>query len=152
VEDALSALACGADSRCLGVIGAGQVDAEGTVNTTRLRDGRLLVGSGGASDIASSAAEVLVLCTFGRGRLVPRVDYVTSPGRSVRAVATEAAVFARANPGEPWALTDLQPGAQGLEGCPWPVAAPPGPPAPVTVEEVALLRSLDPEGRHTRRA
>jgi acyl CoA:acetate/3-ketoacid CoA transferase alpha subunit len=152
VENALSTLACGADNRCLGVIGAGQVDVEGNINSTRLRDGRILVGSGGASDIAAGAAEVVVLSSFARGRLVPRVDYVTSPGRAVRAVATEAAIFARSAEGEPWTLSDVQPGVQGLESCPWPVAAPPGPDAAVTVEELALLRSLDPKGRHTRRA
>jgi citrate lyase alpha subunit len=98
VEDALGAVTCGADARCLGVLGAAQVDRDGNLNSTRLASGRLLVGSGGANDIASRAAEVVVLCPT--DRLVPAVDFVTSPGRAVHSVVTDAGILTRARPGE----------------------------------------------------
>ena len=46
VEDVLGALTCGAGNRCLGVLGAAELDSTGTVNSTELPDGRVLVGSG----------------------------------------------------------------------------------------------------------
>ncbi len=95
VEDVLGALACGADNRCLAVIGAAQIDATGAVNSTRLADGTVLVGSGGAHDLASAAAEVVVLVRCDPQRMVPAVDYVTSPGRAVTRVVTDRATFWR---------------------------------------------------------
>lgn len=97
VEDALGAVTCGADARCLAVLGAAQVDRAGNLNSTRLGSGRLLVGSGGANDIASRAAEVIVLCPT--ERLVPAVDFVTSPGHAVRSVVTELGVLVRRRDG-----------------------------------------------------
>lgn len=95
VEDVLSTLTGGADARCLGVIGAGQIDPSGAVNSTWTSSGRLLVGSGGANDIASAAAEVLVLAPFSPGRLVPQVHHITSPGRAVSTIVTECGVIRR---------------------------------------------------------
>jgi acyl CoA:acetate/3-ketoacid CoA transferase alpha subunit/acyl CoA:acetate/3-ketoacid CoA transferase beta subunit len=110
VEIALGALTCGADNRCLGVIGAAQVDRFGNVNTTRLADGRILVGSGGSNDIASGAAEVLVVTTCAPHRLVRDVDYITSPGERVFEVVTEACSFRRAlNAKDEWHLLDPYP-------------------------------------------
>ncbi len=97
VEDALGAVTCGADARSLAVLGAAQVDRAGNLNSTRLASGRLLVGSGGANDIASRATEVVVLCPV--DRLVPSVDFVTSPGRAVGSIVTEAGVLHRAPDG-----------------------------------------------------
>lgn len=112
VEDALGALTTGADNRCLGVVGAAEVDAHGRVNSTRLGDGTFLVGSGGANDIASAADEVVVLTSCHRRRLVERVAHVTSPGARVAAIATERCVLERVAPGEPrWRVSVVAPRA-----------------------------------------
>jgi len=82
---------------CLGVLGAAQVDRRGNLNTTRLPDGGFLMGSGGANDVASSAAEVIVVARQSRARFVERVSYVTSPGARVSTVVTQLGVFRKVN-------------------------------------------------------
>lgn len=78
---------------CLGVLGAAQVDRQGNLNTTRLPDGGFLMGSGGANDVASSAAEVIVVARQSKQRFVERVGYVTSPGTRVSTVITQLGVY-----------------------------------------------------------
>ncbi len=123
VEDALGVLACGADNRCLAVIGAAQVDEIGDLNSTRLADGRILVGSGGAADLAAAAGEVVVVVPAERGRLVDRVPYVTSRGSRVRSIVTDAGILWRDQDGDRWTLADF-PHDAGVAPlrvhCPWP--------------------------------
>ncbi len=168
IEDVLGALACGADNRCLAVIGAAQIDATGAVNSTRLGDGTLLVGSGGAHDLAAAAAEVVVLVRCDRKRMVAAVDYVTSPGRAVTHVVTDRATFQRTGTGtetgipagtgipaetgtgRSWCARDwsADPAADGataaLNGCGWlPAPSAVGPAMPeVTAWELSTLRGL----------
>jgi acyl CoA:acetate/3-ketoacid CoA transferase beta subunit/acyl CoA:acetate/3-ketoacid CoA transferase alpha subunit len=110
VEEVLGALTTGADNRCLGVLGAAEVDAEGNVNSTRLADGTFLVGSGGASDIAVAADEVIVLTSCDERRLVPKVAHVTSTGTRVVAIATDRCVFQRVPSAQAkWRITMVSP-------------------------------------------
>lgn len=84
----------------IGVIGAGQVDRFGNVNTTRLSDaGPYLVGSGGANDVASTATEVVVTLEQSRARFVETVPYVTSPGSKVTTVVSQLGIFEK-EPGD----------------------------------------------------
>jgi acyl CoA:acetate/3-ketoacid CoA transferase beta subunit len=108
IDSMLGALCCGGASTCIGVIGAAEVDVEGSVNSTET-DGELLVGAGGAPDIAAGAREVMVLTRADPRRLVRKVQYVTSLGHNVRTIATEACVFERGGPGEPWLVRDVVP-------------------------------------------
>jgi acyl CoA:acetate/3-ketoacid CoA transferase beta subunit len=157
IEDVLGALACGAGADCLGVLGAAQIDRDGNLNSTRLADGTCLVGSGGASDVAASAAEVVAVVQTSPGKLVEKVDYVTSPGTRVHSVVTDLGVLERDGSSGLWRVAQLVPpaGATVVETlallrslCPWelvvsgqlPVAA------PATEEELALLAALDPDG------
>lgn len=67
----------------LGFLGAAQVDRFGNLNSTQVNGPRgqvRLPGSGGACDIASLAGRVVALMKHEVERLVPRVDYITSPG------------------------------------------------------------------------
>ena len=163
VEDALGTLTCGAQARCLGVLGAAQVDATGALNSTRVAD-KWLVGSGGANDIASCAAEVVVLARSGATRLAPKVDYLTSPGRAVLTVATDMCVFSRDSAkSTTWAVEDIYPVLGGRppafvlsairESCSWPLRVPEDAEyAPlISTKEMALIHSLDPEGIHWHR-
>ncbi|UQA61215.1 CoA-transferase [Polyangium aurulentum] len=156
VEDALGAIVCGADNHCLAVLGAAQVDARGNINSTRLEDGSMLVGSGGANDIASSAAEIVVLTSCDPRRLVPSAHYVTSPGRRVRHVVTELGALCRdADDESPvWRVEDALELAEGGEpasaqirrACPWTIADEPATrAAPPSEEERSLLASLKPQ-------
>ena len=162
IEDVLGAVTCGSGNDCLGVLGAAQIDRHGRLNSTRLAGGRWLVGSGGAADVAASAAEVIAVIQAAPGRLVDEVDYVTSPGVKVRSVVTDLGVLERGGPGDDWRVTQLvpPPGESPLdtfallrEMCPWRfadlsaeaatllVAAPP------SKEELELLVQLDPDGQ-----
>ncbi len=106
-DAALGVMIGGAQARSLGSLGAGQVDACGRFNSTRLANGKLLVGSGGANDVASSAGEVVITMPAQPGRLVERVAYVTGPGERVTAVVTDHGIFEKPRGDGRLALTRL---------------------------------------------
>jgi len=108
VDQMLGALCCGGVTSSIGVIGAAEVDLEGNVNSS-FSEGELLVGAGGAPDIAACAAEVMVLTRAEPRRMVRKVQYVTSRGANVRTIVTEACVFERGGAGEPWLVRDVVP-------------------------------------------
>ncbi|KMY65672.1 hypothetical protein AAU61_21075 [Desulfocarbo indianensis] len=67
----------------VGFIGGAQVDIHGNVNTHQVNTAKGMVrlpGSGGGADLASLAQRTLIVMTHERRRLVPRVDFITSPG------------------------------------------------------------------------
>jgi len=67
----------------VGFIGGAQVDVFGNVNTHQVATDRgwtRLPGSGGAADLACLAHRSLVIMSHQKRRLVPRVDFITSPG------------------------------------------------------------------------
>jgi len=114
--DALTALGLlvgGANADCLGALGAGQVDGRGRFNSTRLADGTLLVGSGGAADVAGTAREVVLTLPAAPGRLVEAVPYVTGIGERVTAVVTDRGVFEKPLGEAPLRLTRLVGAASG---------------------------------------
>lgn len=166
VDDVLGVLACGADNRCIAALGAAQIDRDGNLNSTR-QGGKLLVGAGGACDIAASAAEVVVMIRLAPGRLVDEVDYITSPGHAVRSVVTDRCVLtrpARRAAGAPWTIASLtasEPAASfahavaALErDCPWRLepANDLGFAPAITDEEARLLDTVDPTGKYRQRA
>jgi acyl CoA:acetate/3-ketoacid CoA transferase alpha subunit len=168
IDDILGVLACGADNRCLAALGAAQVDRHGNLNTTRIA-GTLLVGSGGACDIAASVEEAVVLVRMQPGRLVDEVEYITSPGRAVGSVVTDRGVLTRPVPhsggrsGDAWTIASVVPGdpddtletaiAALARDCPWPLvpADELGFAAPITTDEARLLDTLDPTGKYRQR-
>lgn len=153
VMGVLGTLVSGSANQALGAVGAGQIDREGNVNSTRTTEGAFLVGSGGANDIASAAQEVLVTVKHSRRRLVERVPYITSPGQRVKTIVTSLGVFER--DAEGFLLTAYLPTAgasrdEALEkirkGCGWEVRVSPqlvAEPAP-RPEELQLIRLFDP--------
>lgn len=154
VSITLGTLVSGAHNRCLGAIGAALVDGDGNIATTHDNDGRFLVGSGGANDIASAAREVLVTVRHGASRLVNKVLHVTSRGDAVRTIVTSKAVLERDGPGRRFAIAAVLDNAP-LEaaiadiraGCGFAldvrddIAVEPVP----THDELATLRMFDPE-------
>jgi glutaconate CoA-transferase subunit B len=67
-----------------GVLGAGQVDRFGNINSSFIgphdRPTVRLPGSGGANDIASLCNTLLIVTSHEARRFVEKVDFVTSPG------------------------------------------------------------------------
>jgi len=174
VDDILGVLVCGADNHCIAALGAAQIDRDGNLNSTRL-GGKLLVGSGGACDIAASAEEVVVMARLAPGRLVDELEYITSPGHAVCSVVTDRCVLTREAPAQrsaagAWTIASLtgpSPAtpteaagavARGVAAirrdCPWPLEAAGGLAfaPPISRDEARLLDVLDPSGRYRQRA
>ncbi|HET6489791.1 MAG TPA: CoA-transferase [Syntrophales bacterium] len=140
---------------CMGVLGAGQVDRFGNVNTTRLSDeGPHLVGSGGANDVASTATEIVVTLEQSRSRFVENVPYVTSPGDRVTTVVSQFGIFEKAPGRNGLILTAYYPDGSEEESlraiqehCGWElkVARPLRILAPPSPDEVKFIRCFDPK-------
>lgn len=156
VQTILDVVVGGSSNRSVGVLGAAQVDARGAINTSRIR-GRMLTGSGGANDIASTASAVVVTTTHTPQRLPERVDYVTSPGGRVRAIVTDRAIIERSSPSGEFELTGIldRDGAgkdaliqDALALCGWnlQVSRDVELLPPVDPHELAAIRVFDPTG------
>ena len=155
-----------------GFMGGAQIDQHGNVNTSVLghdywKPKVRLPGTGGANDIASLCREVIIVTPHEKRRFVPKVDFVTSPAwlgggderwragllfGGVSRVVTTLGVFGfdpesrrmrieALHPGVTRARVQEQTGFPLLDGPQVTETAPPD------VEELALLRALDPERR-----
>jgi acyl CoA:acetate/3-ketoacid CoA transferase beta subunit len=140
----------------IGCLGGAQVDRNGNINSTLVPNGPFLVGSGGGNDVASVAAEVVVVATLTKQRTPPECGYVTSPGRAVRALVTDLGRLEKRDPERELELVAVPAGPGSLAeridvaraACGWPLAV--GReveevPAP-TGAEIAALRGWDPRG------
>jgi len=158
----------------LGIIGAAEVDRFGNLNTSYIgpheRPTVKLPGSGGAADIASLAGRVVVMMHHERRRFKGRVDYVTSPGfgdggewrRRVglpgggpRAIITTLGMLSFDPDTREAILASSHPGVSPDEVCQqtgWPLRVSPTAfeTPPPTMEELAIIRNLDPNGFWTR--
>jgi acyl CoA:acetate/3-ketoacid CoA transferase alpha subunit/acyl CoA:acetate/3-ketoacid CoA transferase beta subunit len=85
----------GRNNQCLSVLGAGQIDRYGNLNSTTTAEGQFLVGSGGAND-AANAREVMVIINQSKGRFPETLPYLTCPGDRVTAVVSNMGVFSKA--------------------------------------------------------
>jgi acyl CoA:acetate/3-ketoacid CoA transferase beta subunit len=151
----LGTLVGGPGTTTVACLGGAQVDRFGSINSTLVPDGPFLVGSGGGNDVASVAAEAIVVATLTPGRTPPECDYITSPGRAVRALVTDLGTLEKVD-GNELVLTAVPAGegsvAERIDAaraaCGWDVAIardvrelP-----PPTAEEIAALRRWDPRG------
>ncbi|QDY98964.1 glutaconate CoA-transferase [Nitratireductor mangrovi] len=93
VEAVLGLYVSGRHNNCIAIIGAGQIDSAGNINSTQTGDGRFLLGSGGANDITSGAADTIAVTQQSRHRLVDTLPYVTSPGKNVSTLVTDLGVY-----------------------------------------------------------
>jgi acyl CoA:acetate/3-ketoacid CoA transferase alpha subunit/acyl CoA:acetate/3-ketoacid CoA transferase beta subunit len=149
----------GINSRCLGVLGAGQIDRYGNINSTiiqsRKGDDIYLAGAGGGNDIASVAPEVVAVAVHRANRMVENVHYITSPGNRVSTLATDEGLYIKS--GDAFILKGyfVQPGHDDPDErvieiarkCDWQVDFAPlmDKLPPPTTDELKLLRSFDPE-------
>lgn len=93
VEAVLGLQVGGRHNNCVAIIGSGQIDPAGNINSTRTGDGRYLLGSGGANDITSAAADVIAVSQQSGHRMVAALPYITSPGASVSTLVTDLGVY-----------------------------------------------------------
>jgi glutaconate CoA-transferase, subunit B len=155
-----------------GFMGGAQIDRHGNINTTVIgsdywRPKLRLPGTGGANDIASLCREVIILTSHEKRRFVPRVDFVTSPAwltgdgsrrasgllfGGVSRVVTTLAVLGFDPASRVMRIEALHPGVSldevrantGFELDAAPDLGETEPPQP---DELAMLRSLDPDRR-----
>lgn len=139
---------------CLALLAAGQIDRRGNINSSRTPDGELIVGSGGANDLASGGARCLVVMPLKAGRFVDELPFVTSPIRNHAGVASDLGFLQRNDQGElvvsavmcapgeePQTLAELDQRV-GRELSRAAAVQRLDPPSP---QEIALLRSFDPQ-------
>lgn len=153
----LGVLAGPAARGCLALLAAGQVDLHGNVNSSRSESGRLIVGSGGANDLASGGASCLVVMPLKPGRFVEKLPFTTTPFRRLAGIATDLGLLERAAPAaggrlriaavsceagqEQQTVAEIRRRA-GLE---LPVAETLVRHDPPSERELAILRSFDPQ-------
>jgi len=82
----------GANNKCLSILGAGQVDRYGNINSTKTSQGKFLVGSGGAND-ALNAREAIVCLDQSKDRFVDALTYITGCGDAVTTVVSTKGIF-----------------------------------------------------------
>ncbi len=154
----LGGLVGGHGARTIGCLGGAQVDRFGNINSTSLLDegGPFLVGSGGGNDVASTAADCVVVALLTPQRTPERCSYVTSPGRAVSALVTDLATFEKldadgglvltAVPAGPGSIDDRVATAVAATGWEVEVAPEVRELPPVDDGDVARLRQWDPRG------
>ncbi|MBC8439616.1 MAG: hypothetical protein H8D87_08020 [Deltaproteobacteria bacterium] len=148
----------GINSGCIGVLGAGQLDKKGNINSTIIRTSSkgdiYLAGAGGGNDIASVTREVVIVAVQRANRLVEKVSYITCPGTRVGTLVTNEGVYVKngtdfvlkgyfSTPGSSFEkrINEIK------ETCGWALQTLPRMEilASPTPEELKLVRSFDPE-------
>ncbi|MBV8950187.1 MAG: glutaconate CoA-transferase [Actinobacteria bacterium] len=154
----LGALVGGAGTTTVACLGGAQVDRFGNINSTMIPGGPFLVGSGGGNDVASVAAESVVVATLTPQRTPPDCGYITSPGHTVQSLVTDLGMLEKLDrlDGGELVLTAVPPGADSVDArvdaakaaCGWDLRVAPTVRElpPVTGDEVTRLRRFDPRG------
>jgi len=105
IDTTLGFFAGGSSNRCIGVLGAAQIDRFGNVNSTMIPGSVYFIGSGGSNDIASTNKESIVVVKSGKRRLVEKVPYITYPGKNVKTLVTDIGIFEKIGDKETFTLT-----------------------------------------------
>jgi acyl CoA:acetate/3-ketoacid CoA transferase alpha subunit/acyl CoA:acetate/3-ketoacid CoA transferase beta subunit len=160
-ETMLGVFVGGSSNQCLGILGGGQIDKYGNVNSTKLPGVTYLVGSGGSNDIANGNRETVAVINSGKQRLVEKVPYITFSGKNVKTLVTDVGIFEKIGGEETFTLTTYIPSkpkqaaeeaiAGIKEKVGWELKVSPNlkEAQPVAKEEVTLLRLFDPKGFYT---
>ena len=162
--DTLGVFTCGATNRCIGVLGGGQIDKFGNINSHWMSDDVYVTGSGGANDVATGAQETMVIMQQSRHRFLAQVPFITAPGDRVKTLVSSMGVFEKPADGREFILTKYftnQGGASAgdvigkiKENCGWELKVAPKPQkvALPTPEELRLLRVFDPQRFYLKQA
>jgi acyl CoA:acetate/3-ketoacid CoA transferase alpha subunit/acyl CoA:acetate/3-ketoacid CoA transferase beta subunit len=152
IDTTLAIIIGGGTARSVGSLGAAQVDKHGNINSTVIPGETLLMGSGGANDVATCATESVVVVSQLKERFLDKVPYITGPGDRVTRLVSTLGVYEK-DQGE-FVLTavfdkDTTAAAKEcVERCGWDlrVARTVTTLDPPTTEEIRTLRVFDPNG------
>jgi acyl CoA:acetate/3-ketoacid CoA transferase beta subunit len=155
--DTLGVFTCGATNRCIGVLGAGQVDKFGNINSNWMSEKMYVTGSGGANDVAIGANESMVIMQQWRQRFLEKVPFITAPGGRTNILVSTMGVFEKLDGDNEFTLTKYSadrgdiPAESAIrkikENYGWNlkvVKEPQKIPLP-TLDELKLLRLFDPQ-------
>jgi len=155
--DTLGVFTCGQTNQCIGVLGGGQIDKFGNINSHWMSDDVYVTGSGGANDVATGAKETMVVMQQSRHRFLEQVPFITAPGERVKTVVSTLGVFEKPDNGRELILTKVFGNGSGApaearirkvkEHCGWElkVADHPQEISLPTPDELKLLRIFDPQ-------
>ncbi len=162
--DTLGVFTCGTTNRCIGVLGGGQIDKFGNINSHWMSEDVYVTGSGGANDVATGAKETMVIMQQSRHRFLEQVPFTTAPGERVKALVSTLGVFEKQDDGKEFILTKYFASRHGAstedmirrikENCGWElkVAREPEELALPTQDELRLLRIFDPQKFYLKQA
>jgi acyl CoA:acetate/3-ketoacid CoA transferase alpha subunit/acyl CoA:acetate/3-ketoacid CoA transferase beta subunit len=145
----------GVKKACLGILGAAQIDRQGNINSSKISAATYIGGAGGGNDIANGAREVVVITRQKKDRFLEKVPYITCAGTQVTTLISHLGIFEKNGPEFELTAYFAADGSSEKEmitkitdQCGWElkIANPLKTAAPPTSRELALLRSLDPEG------
>jgi acyl CoA:acetate/3-ketoacid CoA transferase alpha subunit/acyl CoA:acetate/3-ketoacid CoA transferase beta subunit len=102
----------GENNKCLSILGAGQMDKHGNINSTKTSKGKFLVGSGGVND-ALNAREAIICLDQSKDRFVDKLIYVTGCGNAVTTVVSTMGIYKKTNPQDELLLVACFPNPQG---------------------------------------
>ncbi len=87
----------GENNKCLSVLGAGQMDKHGNINSTKTSKGKFLVGSGGVND-ALNAREAILCLDQSKDRFVDKLAYITGRGSAITTIVSTMGIFRKPSP------------------------------------------------------
>lgn len=151
----------GENQRSISVIGGGQIDKFGNINSGKVSDELFLGGPGGAGD-AFQACETVAVIAQSKSRFMEKVPYITTPGAKVQTLVSTLGIFEKLGDDEEFSLTACLPSSKFptleekikniQENCSWEVKLAPKVEemSPPTFEELMTLRILDPDAIYLR--
>ena len=154
--DIYGVVVAGPKNASIGILGAGQIDKHGNINSTRLSADTYLTGAGGGNDAASTARECMAVVPQSKRRFMEQVPYISMPGRSVNVLVSNRGIFQKLGDSQELVLTHClpDPATPSLDkrieairaNCGWELNVAPKVEdvPPPTVEELTAVRLLDP--------
>ena len=155
--DTVGVFTCGATNQCIGVLGGGQVDKFGNINSNWVSEDFYVTGSGGANDVATGAKESMIIMQQSKKRFLDKVPFITAPGGRVKTLVSTLGVFEKMEGSEEFTLTKYFADRAGSsaeesirnikENCGWDlnVIEEPEKVALPTADELRMLRIFDPQ-------
>jgi acyl CoA:acetate/3-ketoacid CoA transferase beta subunit len=154
---AYSLIINGENQQSISIIGAGQIDKFGNLNSG-IEGGKIVVAAPGGAADAYQACETLAVINQSKTRFLDKVSYITSNGTKIKTLVSSLGVFEKLGEDKEFSLTGCLPIQKFpsldekirnvKDNCGWELKVSPkvAEIAPPTWEELMTLRIIDPDG------
>ena len=154
---AYSLIINGENQQSISIIGAGQIDQFGNLNSG-IEEGKIVVAAPGGAADAFQACETLAVMNQSKTRFLDKVPYITSDGAKIKTLVSSLGVFEKLGGDKEFSLTgclanpkfpSLEDKIRNIrENCGWDlkVSSTVTEIASPTYEELMTLRIIDPDG------